>query len=127
MTEHGEYEELAAGEWGRILGIRTSSGGCPAYEWLASLDARGQAGMRARLEQLATRGTQKTPENFRQLSDDGDPVVFEVKHVPLNLRLYVIKGHHVYYATHGGSKPKKSRVAGEIQRARRIYAERQGQ
>lgn len=127
MTEHREYEELAAGEWGRIVGIRTLSGDCPAYEWLASLDARGQAGMRARLEQLAARGTLKTPENFRQLTDEGDPVVLEVKHVALSLRLYVIKGRHVYYATHGGSKPKKSRVAAAIQRARRIYAERRGQ
>jgi hypothetical protein len=81
--------------------------------------------MRARLDRLAELGWLRAPEYFRQISIDGHPVVYEVKHVGFNLRLYVVKGNHAYFATHGGIKPKKNKVAAEVERTRSIYEESQ--
>jgi hypothetical protein len=126
MTEHDDCEELASGTWGTVQGLRDASGGCPSLDWLAGLSDREQAGMQSRLTRLAEVGWLVTPEAFKKLTSDGrEPVVYEVKHVGLNLRLYVVKGNHVFYATHGGKKPKKNRVAGEIAKARSIYQESQ--
>lgn len=125
MTEHGAYEVLATGTWGQVVGIRRQDGTCPSHDWLTSLSDTQQGGMKARLDRLAETGNQKTPENFRKVSVDGQPVVYEVKHTGQNLRLFVIKGHHVYYATHGTLKPKKNQLPREVQRARDLYEERE--
>jgi len=125
MTEHDAYEVLAEGTWGSVVGIKRANGSCPSVDWLAALTDAQQAGMKARLDRLAETGHQKTPENFRKVSVDGQPVVYEVKHTGHNLRLFVIKGHHRYYATHGATKPKKNQLPREVQRARDLYEERQ--
>lgn len=125
MTEHDGYEVLAAGTWGSVVGIRRPNGSCPSLDWLRELTDAQQGGMKARLDRLAETGDQKTPENFRKVSLDGQPVVYEVKHTGHNLRLFVIKGHHMYYATHGTIKPKKKTLPREVQRARDLYEERQ--
>lgn len=124
MTEHEPYEVLAVGHWGRVVGIKRGDGSCPSLDWLTGLTRQGQAGMKARLDRLAATGNQKTPENFRKVSTSGQPVVFEVKHTAENIRLFVIKGQNVYYATHGAKKPKKNQLPREVQRARDLYGER---
>lgn len=123
MTEHTDHELLAEGTWGNVFGLRSPSGDCPSFDWLAGLTGRQQGGMRSRLDHLAEVGWLRTPDFFRPISINDHPVVYEVKHVKLNLRLYVIKGHFAYFATHGGTKPKKSKVAAEVERARSIFEE----
>lgn len=120
MTEHDGCVVLAEGNWGYVLGVRVA-GVSKALDWLQQLPVRQEAAMRPRLDRLAGVGWLKSPDSFRQLSNDGAPVVYEVKHVGQNLRLYVIKGDRAFYATHGGVKPKKNRVASEIAKARSIY------
>lgn len=79
--------------------------------------------MKARLDMLANKGFLKVPENFRRLEGSGSSVVYEIKHVPHNLRLYVLKRGNTYYATHGSLKPKRRQVATEVARAQKIYRE----
>lgn len=116
-------ELLEEGTWGHIVGLRFPNGDCPSLEFLLGLQGKEQVGLKARMVTLAATGTQKTPENFRKLEVDGDPPVFELKHTALNLRLYLIKGDRVYYATHGRKKPKDRQVAKEVKRARELWKE----
>ncbi|WP_292604284.1 hypothetical protein [Nocardioides sp. REDSEA-S30_B4] len=117
----------------QIFGVRLPSGACPALEWLTGLNTKQQAGIAARFRVLAEQGWLRSPDAFNKLDEadprNGVPRVDEIKHVSLNLRVYVVgfsPGDKELFVTHGTIKPKKNRVAKEVAKARAIYKEGTG-
>ncbi len=135
MAKHVRHEHLAGTPSTKlqIFAIRLPDGACPAVEWLTGLNTRQQAGIAARFRVLAEQGWLRSPEAFNKLDEadprKGVPRVDEIKHVSLNLRVYVVDfspGDRQLFVTHGTLKPKKNQVAKEVARARAIYKEGTG-
>lgn len=135
MAKHGPHEHLFGTPSTKlqVFAIRLPDGTCPADEWLKGLNDRQQAGIAARFQRLTEVGWLRSPDAFNNLSEadrrKGEPRVDEIKHVGLNLRVYVVDfspGDKELFVTHGTTKPKKKQVAQEVARARRIYREGSG-
>lgn len=132
MAKHVRHEHLAGTPTTKlqVYGIRRADGSCPALDWLTSLNQRQQAGVAARFRVLTEAGWLRSPDAFNKLDEAdpkvGVPRVDEIKHVSLNLRLYVVDfspGDKELFVTHGTIKPKKNQVAKEVAKARAIYKE----
>jgi len=135
MAKHVLHEHLAGTPTTKlqVFAIRLPDGVCPAAEWLSGLNARQQAGIAARFRVLTEAGWLRSPDAFNKLDEadphNGVPRVDEIKHVSLNLRLYVVDfspGDRELFVTHGTIKPKKKQVAREVAKARAIYKEGTG-
>lgn len=132
MAKHVRHELLAGTPTTklRVFAVRLPGGGCPAADWLAGLNTRQQAGIASRFRVLVEQGWLRSPDAFNKLDDadprNGVPRVDEIKHVSLNLRLYVVDfspGDDELFVTHGTIKPKKKQVAREVAKARAIFRE----
>lgn len=101
---------------GTVVAVVRRSGGCDAKDFMQSLDKRYQARYRRYVERLASGIRVQSPEHIRRLSRTGtEPVVYELK--VDKYRLYVVRFHDRWYATHGREKPKNNQVQNEINKA----------
>ena len=124
MTKPGRVRILQKGQQATVYALETVAGDSPAHDFLGGLDVNGQTGFKSRLEVLASQGYLRSPEYMRELSTSGRPKVFEIKvDKGPGYRLYVIRHHRNWVATHGGTKPKKRSVAVEADLARRLFEE----
>lgn len=124
MTTPRMGRQLQSGRKGQVVGVVLPNGTCPAFDFLSGLATPVQTRFRALLERLCDVGFLRAPETMRRLEVAGDPRVHEIKvHNGPGYRLYVVQEHRLWIATHGVKKPKDSRVASEVERARVIYRE----
>jgi hypothetical protein len=107
-----------------VFAMNRRSGGSDAVEFLKDLPTKYLARYERYLAYLRDGIPIKTPENFRRLSEGGDPTVFEIK--VDKYRLYVIRNHVAWYATHGRPKPKDNQVPREVTKALNIFWEWNG-
>jgi putative component of toxin-antitoxin plasmid stabilization module len=123
MTSGERYTVLQRGQSVTVIAL-VADGGAPAKAFLEGLDARAQAGFRARLEHLASQGRLRTPEQMRPLQVKGEPRVWEIKvDTGPGYRLYMIQCGRFWVATGGGPKPRDRAVTTIVQTARRIFDE----
>ncbi|GAA3318871.1 hypothetical protein GCM10023346_43460 [Arthrobacter gyeryongensis] len=120
MTEHEHCKRLLP-DCDTVLAMVRRSGACDAEEFLGSLDRRFQAKYLRYFERLRDHHNIKSPENLRHLAKRDELDIFELK--ADKYRLYLIRYHVTWYATHGRPKPADSRVNREIQKAVNIFWE----
>lgn len=122
MTKQPPVRILGHGDRGQVVALELPNGASPAETFLAELPSRPQAQFKAAIERLVQVGWLRSPDVMRILDVDGEPKVSEIKaHYGPGYRLYVVRRHTTWIATHGGPKPSNNRrVAAEVNRAREL-------
>jgi hypothetical protein len=112
--------EICRGRWGCVVLAVLAKQACPAAEFIASLDARDKAKIKALFARFSDYGSITNREKFKKIADD----LFEFKSFQIRLFCY-IKNRQVVI-THGVKKKRNDLSPTDIDRARRIRTEYEG-
>lgn len=103
------------------MGIVDVNGVCPAYDYVASLNAADQAQFKARFERYTQVGFLRSPEEMRIIEEVGkDTRIHEIK-TRNGHRLFGVQEETRFVASHGVRKPKEKDVKKHAAQARSAY------
>jgi Phage derived protein Gp49-like (DUF891) len=112
--------EISRGQWG-VVGLAVlAKNACPAADFIADLEDRDKAKLKALFNRFSEYGLINNREKFKKIADD----LFEFKSFQIRIFCYITGRQLVI--THGVKKKRDDLNPADIDRARRIRNEYEG-
>ncbi len=109
--------EICRGRWGSVCLALLAKENCPAADFIADLDDRDKAKLKALFNRFSEYGSITNREKFKKIADN----LFEFKSFQIRMFCY-IKDRQVVI-THGVKKKRNDLSPADLDRARRIRNE----